>query len=179
MFAAELLNMMNAPIDYSKTAIYEKEYEDYKNSMRELVNEFNLTKRSNFVKYDLELPNSDDGTYKNNKIKKIVDYLKVKYETKKHKALLIKLLLIRCRNALIYPDELIHEMCERLRYKEDIDIDKAERTTQRFIKRARFAEELKQDIDKFIEEIDNEFEIKLPDNDGYSFFECIKDEIED
>jgi type I site-specific restriction-modification system R (restriction) subunit len=175
----------NATTDYSKTKIYEQEYENYKNSMREIVENFNLTKRSIFVKYDLALPAAEDGTYKNRKIRKIVDYLKARYENKKHKALLYKLLLIRCSDALIYPDELIFQMAEKYKFDfhsnmdSDVDIDKVERTTQRYIKKARYAREIQQDINKLLEQIDNEFEIELPDNGGFPFFGCIEDEIED
>lgn len=188
MFASELLNAVmnsNTTVDYSKTTIYEQEYEDYKNSIREIVENFNLTKRSIFVKYDLALPCAEDGTYRNRKIRKIVDYLKERYENKKHKALLYKLLLIRCSDALIYPENLFWEMGEKFKFGIDskidsnVDIDKVERITQRYIKKARFARELQQDIEKLLEQIDDEFEIELPNNHGYSFFECIKDEIDD
>ena len=186
MFMSELLNAFhNAPTDYSKTKIYEQEYEEYKNSIREIVENYNLTKRSIFVKYDLALPCAESGAYKNRKIRKIVDYLKERYENKKHKALLYKLLLIRCRDALIYPNEIIFQMGDKFSFdfhKEidlDIDLDKVERITQRYIKKARYAREIQQDIEKLLKQIDDEFEIELPDNRGYSFFECIEDEIDD
>lgn len=164
-------------------------YEKYKDFLRDLVKKYNLTRNSFFVKYDLALPDVgyNDNKNLNKKIAKILEWLKKRYPKHKKKAVLYKLLSVRCLDALYDPLRFYHDISYELEEKyiiyncsdeEKEQVEIINKKLERIKKKSQFAIELKAQIKEFIKLIDDEFNIELPDNDGYSFFGNIEDELE-
>lgn len=191
MFAREILEALknsNHEINDGPTEA-DIRYEEYKNFLRNLVKKYKLTRNSFFVKYDLKLPDPTFNRDKNinKKIFKIINHLKKHYPNHKKRAVLFKLLAIRCQDALTYPLEIYDEIHEKIHKTYEIHVSEDDEMVQvellnkkleNIYKKAQFANTLKLEIKEFIKLIDDEFNIELPDNNHGPFFGHIEDELE-